>query len=262
MLYPLWQGEIPGDKTEIPSLAYHAPRTQASGCAVIVMPGGGYRVRAPHEGAAYAEFLKGLGIHAFVLNYRAAPAHFPSALLDARRAVRLVRANAGRLGIDRDRILVMGSSAGGHLAALAATFHAPLKEEPRDELSGYDPTPSGQILCYPVISSDEAISHAGSYHYMLGERYGERAAVDPELLARASTPPAFIWHTATDSCVNVVNSYRYATALHKAGVDCELHVFPIEEHGLGLAEEYPYIAKWTALLKDWLGMRGFLPEKN
>ncbi len=262
MLYPLWPTHFPGDRTEIPSLSYHAPSGASKDCAVLVLPGGGYRVRVPHEGAGYVSFLTSLGVHTFILNYRAAPAHFPSALMDVRRGVRFLRANAERFGISPDKILVMGSSAGGHLAALASTYRAPLEDAVGDELDAVPPFPNGQILCYPVISSDEEISHKGSYEHLLGERYGERAVVDPELLAKGDTPPAFIWHTAADTCVNVVNSYRYATALHKAGVDAEVHVFPIGEHGLGLAEEYPYIAKWASLLEDWLRMRGFLPERD
>ena len=156
----------------------------------------------------------------------------------------------------------MGSSAGGHLAALAATYRGDLPGEGVDAIDSYDSTPNGQILCYPVISSDEAISHAGSYHYMLGERYGERAAVDPERLVGPDTPPAFIWHTSSDSGVNVINSYRYATALHKAGVDAEVHIFPVGEHGLGLASELAHVAQWSSLLADWLRERGFSPLKD
>lgn len=258
MLYPLWQATIPGDNTEIPSLCYYTPTPPASRCAILVLAGGAYRIRAPHEGAGYAEFLAKCGIHAFVLNYRAAPAHFPSALLDARRGVRYLRAEAERFGISPDKILVMGSSAGGHLAAHAATYRGSLAGEPADAVGEYDPTPSGQILCYPVISSDEEISHRGSYEYLLGERYAERASVDPERLVSRDTPPAFIWHTSTDSGVNVINSYRYATALHKAGVDAEVHVFPIGEHGLGLAKDTPHVAQWAELLCRWLRERGFL----
>ncbi len=262
MLYPLWQAEIPGDKTEIPSLSYYAPSGNATKCAVLVLPGGGYRVRVPHEGAAYAAFLAELGVHAFVLNYRAAPAHFPSSLMDVRRGVRFVRANAEAFGIDPERILVMGSSAGGHLAALAATWRKEIPLVVGDALDAVCPYPNGQILCYPVISSDESISHAGSYQHLLGERYGERAFVDPELLVGRDTPPAFIWHTSSDSCVNVKNTYRYATALHKVGVDAEVHVFPIGEHGLGLSAELPHVAQWSALLADWLSERGFLQKKD
>ena len=256
-IYPLWDAEIPGRATEIPSLVHYAPENKRSRAAVVIFPGGGYAHRAPHEGHGYAEFLAEFGVTAFVVNYRVAPATFPDELLDARRAVRFVRANAERFGIDTAQVLVMGSSAGGHLAALVSTYREAIDGEGADAIDEQSPFPNAQVLCYPVISSDPSVGHSGCYQKLLGERLGEAAAYDPELLVTPETPAAFIWHTAADNGVNVTNSYRYAAALRAANVPCEVHVFPFGPHGQGLAAHLPHVAQWTKLFQNWLILSGY-----
>lgn len=258
--YPLWPEGIKGSSTEIPSAVYYPPREKKCRAAVIIFPGGGYTGRANHEGYGYAEFLNEAGVTAFVVHYRVRPATFPDQLLDARRAVRFVRANAEEFGIDPEKILVMGSSAGGHLAALVSTYRDPLPGEGNEEIDDVDPIPNAQVLCYPVISSDERIGHAGSFRTLLGDRYAERDSVSPERLVDDKTPPAFLWHTATDTGVNVINSYLYAAALREAGVPCELHTFPVGPHGLGLAPAYPHVAQWAELLLNWMRLLGFVEK--
>jgi acetyl esterase/lipase len=181
--------------------------------------------------------------------------------LDARRAVRLVRANAEKFGVAADKIAVMGSSAGGHLSALASTYTAPIDGEGVDEIDAYDFLPNAQILCYPVISSDESIFHGGSYQNLLGDRYEEKANFDPELLATENTPPAFVWHTAEDALVPVANSCRYVARLAQLGVYSELHVFPFGAHGraLALPLEEQHTAQWKGLLVRWLMLIGWYP---
>jgi acetyl esterase/lipase len=149
----------------------------------------------------------------------------------------------------------MGSSAGGHLAALVSTYLDPIEGEGRDEIDREDFLPNGQILCYPVIASDERIAHIGSYQNLLGDRFGEKEKFSPELLVCEKTPEAFLWHTAEDAAVNVINSYTYATALRKAGVPCEMHIFPFGPHGQGTAVSDPYAARWTEMLHAWLRAR-------
>ena len=258
--YPLWPKKIPGASTEIPSAVLYPPKKKRSRAAVIIFPGGGYIGRANHEGYGYAEFLNEAGITAFVIHYRVRPAQFPDQLLDARRAVRFVRANAEAFDIDPDKLIVMGSSAGGHLAALVSTYRGELEGEGDDPLDAVSPIPNAQVLCYPVISSDETVANTGSYRTLLGDRYEERSAISPELLVSEATPPAFLWHTATDMGVNVINSYRYATALREAGIPCELHTFPVGNHGLGLAPAVPHVAKWAGLLLNWLRLLSLLDE--
>lgn len=260
--YPLYGEHIPGVPYEIPSIIHYEPTVRRSDAAVVIFPGGGYSHRAPHEGNGYAEFLSRLGINAFVAHYRTTPCFFPDPLMDARRAVRFVRANAERFGIAPDRIAVMGSSAGGHLAALVSNYRKPLAGEGVDEIDALPYLPNLTILCYAVLSADEAISHQGSFRYLLGDAYPDRFEVDPTLLVEDDTPPAFIWHTATDTGVNVINSYRYATALREHNIPCEMHIFPIGPHGMGLAAYNPHVAQWSGLLANYLRLIGFLPSEN
>ena len=255
--FSLFDDKAPGAETMVPKITFYPSLQKCSDATVVIFPGGAYACRASHEGEGYAGLFNTFGMNAFVVDYRVAPAHFPDQLLDARRAVRFVRANAEKFGISKDKIAVMGSSAGGHLAAFVSTYRAPIEGEGVDEIDKEDDLPNAQILCYPVISSDEAVSHAGSYHNLLGDRYGDRDAFSPDLIADEKTPQAFIWHTADDGGVNVINSYRYATRLREKNVPCELHVFPNGAHGLGLAPHVPHVRQWTELLRNWLNYIGF-----
>ncbi len=239
-------------------IVYYRALRRATNAAVVILPGGGYTGRAAHEGEGYARLFDTFGMDAFVVNYRVSPNRFPLPLLDARRAIRFVRSKAEELDIAKDKILIMGSSAGGHLAALTSTYLAPIDGEGVDMIDNEDFLPNAQILCYPVISCDESVSHAGSYKNLLGERYDEREKFSPDLLASEKTPTAFIWHTANDAAVNVINSYRYATALRMNNIPHEVHVFPDGPHGLGLAYSNPHVAEWTQLLRRWLSFNGYI----
>ena len=239
-------------------MAYFRALHRVSDAAVVILPGGGYAVRAPYEGEAYAQLFNTFGMDAFVVDYRVSPNRFPLPLLDARRAMRLIRSNAEEYGIAKNKILIMGSSAGGHLAALTSTYLDAIEGEGVDSIDGEDFLPNGQILCYPVISSDEEIYHGGSFKNFLGERFCERDRFSPDTLVNETTPKAFIWHTADDTCVNVENSYRYASSLAKHGIPHELHVFQHGSHGLGLGEENPHVAQWTQLLRRWLSFNGLI----
>lgn len=260
--YPLWEEGAPGPLTETPSITHYELLFPGTRAAVIILPGGGYAMRARHEGEGYANFFSTLGITAFVVDYRVAPAEFPYPLLDARRAIRFVRKNAEKFGIDKDKIAVMGSSAGGHLSALLSTYRDAIDGEGVDELDQEDFIPNAQILCYPVISGDEEIAHTGSYQNLLGTRYKDRMQYSPDLLVTKETPEAFIWHTANDGSVNVINSYRYATALRNASVPTEMHIFPNAPHGVGTAQLRPHVAQWMPLLANWLGYIGFIEDHS
>lgn len=256
----LWE-KTPGLCEEVPQITPYVPAERKSDGAVVIFPGGGYAGRADHEGRGYAEFLNATGITAFVVDYRVAPHHFPLPLLDARRAVRWVRANALEYGIDPQKIAVMGSSAGGHLAALTATYTDSLPDEALDAIDGQDSHPNAQILCYPVICAPngDGVAHMGSYQNLIG---GGNTALeqklDPIHNITAQTPPAFIWHTSDDDCVNVINSYRYATALRGQNIPVELHVLPHGPHGMGLAPGNDYIARWADWLIRWFSYIGWL----
>lgn len=203
---------------------------------VIVLPGGGYHRHAPHEGEPVAEWLRGLGYASSVFEYPVLTRH-PAGLDAVRAEVRRVRAaGATRVGL-------LGFSAGGHAAGLAAYAPGASPEE-RVDLA---------VLCYPVVSM-MLETHRGSRENLLGADAGwdERRATSLDLLVTASAPPTFVWHTADDAVVPVQHSYLLGMALAGAKVPHELHVLPSGVHGLGLAEGEP-AAAWTALAARWLG---------
>lgn len=248
----LWEN-VPGDYTAEPVLDCYLPESPSCGTAVVILPGGGYECLAEHEGKGYAEFLCSHGIAAFVCRYRVYPHLFPLPLLDARRAIRYVRHHAGDLGIRKDRIYIMGSSAGGHLAALASTYEEKIEFESGDEIDRESPRPDGQILCYPVIKLLGEDAHLGSGQHLLGERHAAMGdALSPDRIATANTPRAFIWHTFQDGLVSAVNSLDYARRLRQLEVPVELHIYPDGHHGLGLAEGCPRAEQWPEQLIGWI----------
>jgi acetyl esterase/lipase len=222
--------------------------------AVLVLPGGGYGHQADHEAEPVAEWLAGLGIHAFVLRYRVAPDRHPAPLEDAKQAMLKIRAGGHGLDVDPGRVGVLGFSAGGHLAATLSTAVA-------TGSAGLDipnTVPDLTVLCYPVVSYTHEV-HQGSVDNLLGQSPSEAllAELSAELRVTAETPPAFIWHTADDDAVPVSHSLGYTAALLNAGVPAELHVFPEGRHGLGLAEEQPGADKWPTLCAGWLDRAGW-----
>ena len=177
------------------------PAEAESDTAMIIYAGGGYGHRARHEGEGYAEHFSKLGIHCFVVHYRVSPYVFPVELLDARRAVRYVRAHSEEFGIDPNKVTVIGSSAGGHLAALVSTYKAPIEGEGIDEIDNISPIPNAQVLCYPVLDFK---GHRGSYVRLLGEDKVDSLAdsVTPINLASSDTPITFMWHCEGDKVVD------------------------------------------------------------
>lgn len=257
----LWN-TAPGMCEEVPVLEYYPAKEKKTDATVVICPGGAYAMRAEHEGKGYAEYLNSIGMDAFVCQYRVAPHHFPLPLLDIRRAIRLVRSKADIFRIDPNKIAVMGSSAGGHLAALVSNYTDPIEFEGIDRIDQQCCMPNAQILCYPVIHCPDAlqISHVGSFKNLLGP---DKEDVFPQFscddLVSEQTPQAFLWHTAEDNGVNVINSYLYAAALRRHNVPCEMHIFPHGRHGLGLcATELPHVFQWAGLLENWLRYIGWL----
>lgn len=229
------------------------------GC-VIVCPGGGYARRAEHEGGPVAEWLNSLGIAAFVLHYRVAPYRHPAPLADCRRAIRWVRSHAPELGVNPDKIGILGFSAGGHAAAMAGVHHEAGDAEAADPIERVSSRPDALVLCYPVISFVQH-HHKGSMNNLLGEDAPQqlREQMSGELAVNADTPPAFLWHTADDPGVAVENSLMFAAALSRHRIPFDLHVYESGRHGIGLAQSHPEAHTWTALCANWLRKRGFTP---
>lgn len=249
----LWEN-TPGLCEETPVLDVYVPEKKAGRQAVVILPGGGYNHRAQHEGKGYAEFFNEHGITAFVCQYRVYPHRFPLPLLDARRAMRYVRHHSAEYGIDINKVYIMGSSAGGHLAALTSTYNKPIEFEGVDEIDNQPFRPDGQILCYPVIALlGNDIAHFGSGRHLLGDLHAELGeTLSPHLIADSSAPRAFIWHTFEDRGVPPTNSLAYAKRLIEQGVNVELHIYPQGAHGQGLAKHIPHTHAWTRELLEWL----------
>jgi acetyl esterase/lipase len=269
----LWEegGQPGGENAEgLPRLTPFLVDGSGARAAIVVCPGGGYGARAAHEGEPVARWLNGIGLHAFLLDYRVAPQRpeggtlHPLPLLDAQCAIRTVRHRAVEWGVDTDKVGILGFSAGGHLAATAAT------QWDRGDATAADPVerqscrPDAAVLCYAVLSFVE-YAHAGSMRNLLGENatLAQRRALSAELRVTAETPPTFLWHTAEDAGVPPENSLNYAAALARHGVPFSLHVFPRGAHGLGLADgkvkpvSDAQVGMWPQLCATWLSGLGW-----
>jgi acetyl esterase/lipase len=245
---------------------YRAPPEGATGAAVIVCPGGGYaRLASDHEGRQVGEWLNSFGVSAFVLQYRLGPRYrHPLPLLDAQRAIRLVRARASEWGVDPSRVGILGFSAGGHLASTAATHFDDGRPDAIDPVERQGSRPDFAVLAYPVVSLFDPPAHASSRRNLLGE------PPDPALVELLSnerqvtprTPPTFLFHTADDASVRAQNSVSFFEALRKAGVAAELHVFAHGKHGVGLAADDRALSAWPRLCAAWMEGLGLLKPKS
>ncbi len=261
---PLWQEKAPqalGDKaTDRPQLiVYPADPDKATGAGVIVLPGGGYGfLSMEHEGHAIGQWLQSLGVSAFVLEYRLPSNGYrhPIPLMDAQRAIRLVRSQAADWHINHERIGILGFSAGGHLASTAATHYNSAIAEPAfsDTIDQESARPDFQILIYPVITMDPVYAHPGSRANLLGPDPDSELEqlLSSELQIQTDTPPAFIVHASDDSVVHVENALRYYRALQRASIPAELHIYPSGGHGFGTRPEAGRAATWTKLCEAWL----------
>jgi acetyl esterase/lipase len=262
----LWEGSAPRAlgtaDADTPALTYYSPRASNSRTAVIVAPGGGYgNLAMNHEGRQVANWFNAQGVAAFVLKYRLGPRYrHPIPLTDAQRAIRLVRTRAAEFNVNPDRIGIMGFSAGGHLASTAGTRFDAGAASATDAIDRASSRPDFLILAYPVIVSTPPFAHQGSFRNLLGE--GADAAHLEEVASQRhvtkDTPPTFLFHTNADTGVPPENSIEFYTALRKAGVAAELHIFERGPHGVGLGMSDPALAAWPELLSNWLRLRGLL----
>jgi acetyl esterase/lipase len=270
---PLWPGPAPGSlgsaPVDIPTLTLFLPAKPAKppkpSPAVVICPGGGYGfVAGENEGADIAKWFQDRGVAAMVLEYRV-PAHgyrHPVPLLDARRAIRLVRSHAADWNIDPARTGVMGFSAGGHVASTLEThFDAgdPKAGDPADRLGC---RPDFAVLVYAVISMKDGIAHQGSKMNLLGPN------PDPALVENLSnetqvtpqTPPTLLIHAQDDNVVPIKNSRLMYAALQKAGVVSAIQEYPHGGHGFGFGTGNPATPPgWLDHAGEWLKEHGFMP---
>jgi acetyl esterase/lipase len=265
--FPLWPDDAPGalgkaDK-DIPTLTPFYPSDKATGAAMVICPGGGYGGLAPHEGEGYARWLATNGIACFVLKYRLGVNGYrhPAPLLDAARAIRLIRTHSAEWKLDPKRIGIIGSSAGGHLASTLMTHFDTGYTNSADIIERQSSRPDLGILCYPVITMG-AFTHQGSKKNLLGTNPPPELVkeLSNELHVTRDTPPCFIWGTDEDTTVPIENVLLFAEALRKAKVPFDLHVYQKGKHGMGLGSREFDPSKWHPWTSDcifWLKQQGW-----
>jgi len=278
-ILPLWEGDPPNyvetgevtifDTADIvrvrnvqkPDIAVFLPsKKNATGEAVVICPGGGYGILAyDWEGIDIARWLNSKGIAAFVLKYRLPGSKsnvipYKSPLMDAKRAMRLVRYHAEKWNVDPGKVGVMGFSAGGHLASTLSTHFDAGDPENNDLVERESCRPDFSVLVYPVVTFTKEYTHVGSRENLLGKD------PDPELVQHFSnelkvtelTPPAILIHSGDDQVVPVENSIVYYHALQKKEITSELHIFPNGGHGYSLAIGQGHLSTWPDRVIEWI----------
>jgi len=261
----LWPNGAPGavgtEDADKPSVTlYPAPKEMSTGAVMLVCPGGGYGGLANnHEGTQIAEWCNSMGVTAVVLKYRLAPRyHNPAPRQDVQRAIRFIRSQAKEWEVDPNRLAIIGFSAGGHLASTAATHFDSVTAE-GDEIDKLSCRPDLAVLCYAVITMTKPFTHMGSRENLLGKTPDEALVEEysNETRVTKETPPTFLFHTGEDTAVPPENSVLFYSALRKAGVVSEMHIYEKGGHGVGLAKSNPALATWPSRCADWLKGRGF-----
>lgn len=262
---PLWTGAVPHAKghgpLDTPTLTvFLPPPGRENGTAVIVDPGGAYLMLASDlEGREVANWFTTRGVTAFVLHYRLGARYlYPIPLEDAQRAVRWVRYYAPLYHLSKDRIGMVGFSAGGHLAAMTGTVGAPGNPQAADPIDRVSSRLNYMVLGYPWLNAMERArpTFIPSYETLMKipearwKTYAEHYT--PATLVTAKTPPTFIYCTADDHVVPVQADLRFFGALVAHGVPAEMHIFRHGNHGSGLGGNDPSLDQWPNLLLAWL----------
>jgi sialate O-acetylesterase len=250
---------------------YPAPAENNTGRAVIICPGGGYWMQAwTHEGIEIAEWLNSIGVTAAILKYRlphskSVVVRHEAPMQDAQRAIRLLRSRASDWAILKDKIGIMGFSAGGHLASTATTHFDPGDVTAMDPVERQSCRPDFAMLIYPVITMKDPFTHKGSRANLLGEN------PDPELVqyfsnelhVTAQTPPTFIVHSTDDAAVPVENSLDFYRALRQNGILAEMHIYQHGGHGYGIRPEMGGpAASWAGRANDWFDTFSYVRVAN
>lgn len=227
--------------------------------AVVVCPGGGYSMCSPREADPIALQYASKGYNTFVLYYTVGKnAAFPKPLVDLSKAMKIIRENAEEWGVIKNKIAVLGFSAGGHLtASLGVHWNLPEVTD-KSDCKNKENQPNALILCYPVITTR---SWMAPHLQRLGAGRDPNEAeklLDTSLNVGSHTPPTFLVHTFMDSAVSVEESMDFARALDNNNIPFELHIFPEGYHGLATGDEqtcpkaFPSFNKWIELSVLWL----------
>jgi acetyl esterase/lipase len=261
--FPLWPKGAPealgSEETDIPTLTVTFPEQgTGNGAAVVICPGGGYRVLSmDNEGHDVAKWFNQQGYTAAVLKYRLPVNGYrhPVPLQDVQYALQTLRARSDAWQLNPEMIGVFGSSAGGHLAATAATHFLAGDPDAADPILKVSSRPDFLVMLYPVISLDASITHYGSKNSLLGMDPSSELveSLSNELQVTAETPPTFIVLADNDTTVKAENSVRFYLALRKEQVPAEMHIFKEGGHGFGMRKQSGLpVIQWPNLLNDWL----------
>jgi acetyl esterase/lipase len=261
---PLWPDGAPGARgtadSDIPKITVYLPGGRNTGTGVLIFPGGSYAFLAmDHEGRQIADLLNNLGVAAFVVQYRVTPYHHPIELNDATRAIRYVRSHSAEFKISPDRVGVWGFSAGGHLASTLGTHYDSGNPSATDPIERVSSRPDFMILAYPVIDPLGGASK-GSYENLLGKDADPALVreLSNDLHVNAQTPPTFLMAASDDNAVSPECAVNFYSALLKAGVPAELHIYESGGHGFGLGSTNPRVSSWSQRLAEWMRDRGLL----
>jgi acetyl esterase/lipase len=228
---------------------------------MVVCPGGGYGMCSQRESEPIALKFLQEGFNVFVITYSVAPHRFPAQLCQVAALMELIYKNADEWNCDTRKIAIIGFSAGGHLAAHYSTMFDCAEVR---AVFPESKSVNASILCYPVISAESVTAHMGSFENLLGHKPQNQAETDYfscDKNVKPTTPPAFLWHTAEDSCVPLKNSLLYAEALWRNNVPVELHVYPFGGHGLSTCDNQTideitpvceYNSAWIPAAQKWL----------
>mgnify|MGYP001326557012 FL=1 len=231
--------------------------------AVLVIPGGGYwGLWFDKEGVDVAKWLNNIGVSAFVLKHRLP--HWESkdcrskvALMDAQRAMRIIRKNSKIWNIDSNKIGVLGFSAGGHLASTLSTHHDNGLDLSDLKIEKTSSRPDFSILVYPVITMNRPYAHNGSRENLLGKIPSQEYLdyYSNDLQVREDTPPAILIHSDDDKGVLPENSIQYYLALRKYNIPAALHIWEDGGHGYGLGNDKGSIKSWAKICEEWMIQR-------
>lgn len=241
--------------SEAEMYVYLPEKAKNTGAAVLICPGGGYRIEAmDHEGYDIAEFLKEKGVAGIVLKYRLPYGHHEIPSCDARRAMRIIRQNAKQWGVNPAKVGIAGSSAGGHLASTVGTVFDSGNSESTCPIEQISCRPDFMLLLYPVISFDEDFGHMGSRDNLMGKSHDKELVrkYSNELNVSAETPPTFFILADDDKAVPPQNSIEFYSALKKYDIPAEMHIFQQGGHGFGITKKNLPSDQWPEMFYSWL----------